>query len=303
MCIHVLQYRHLCRVQSHLRGKRERSCVHSCLRFLCCWERRPSWVWTLTHCWRTGGFYSLRRHREEWQKTVTYSTKQHIITSCTARPKCDMNWELKSWDFFFYLSSRWGVLCTEHPESSSPGSILSASASWAGWITSGWCGSKTQWSIWNPFPHSPRSFLKNLEVMQQKWKSCIILKTFFTAQSNVWTAQGNSRAHSFCQELKMMLIAIRYLAISSLSSQTMGTHWPKSAFFPFSSGKKRRSTAHTRMCSGTPGDLAPTSSKPAGTSMGSVAMETAGGPCRPDRTLRRKDFSQSKKETDVIFEL
>lgn len=28
----------------------------------------------------------------------------------------------------------------------------------------------------------------------------------------------------------------------------------------------------------------------------------AGGPCRPDRTLRRKDFFQSKEETDVISE-
>lgn len=51
-------------------------------------------------------------------------------------------------------------------------------------------------------------------------------------------------------------------------------HQPKSAFFPFSSGRKRLSTAQTRMCSGMLGDLAPTSSNPKGTSIDSVAMET-----------------------------
>lgn len=90
-------------------------------------------------------YVTAQHHRIHW-----YTTRQWL-NSC-----------IKS---VFYLSSRWGVLCTEHPENSSPGSILSASAFWAGWITSGWCGSKTQWSIWNPFPHSPHSFLKNLETM------------------------------------------------------------------------------------------------------------------------------------------
>lgn len=70
-----------------------------------------------------------------------------------------MGWWIKKKN---YLSSKWGVLCTEHPENSSPGSILSASASWAESITSGWCDLKTQWSIWNPFHHSPYSFPKNL---------------------------------------------------------------------------------------------------------------------------------------------
>lgn len=70
---------------------------------------------------------------------------------------------------------------------------------------------------------------------------------------------------------KMVLIAVSLLH----SYLRLWTDWPKSAFFPFSSGKKRRSTAHTRMCSGMLGDLAPTSSKPAGTSMDSVAMETS----------------------------
>lgn len=77
--------------------------------------------------------------------------------------------------------------------------------------------------------------------------------------------------HSYSIGNKILLIAICLLH-SYL--KTMGTDWPKSAFFPFSSGKKRRSTAHTRMCSGAPGDLAPTSSKPAGTSRDSVARET-----------------------------
>lgn len=63
---------------------------------------------------------------------------------------------------FFYLSSRWGVLYTEHPVNSSPGSILSASAFWAAWITSGWYGLKTQWSIENPSHRNQRSFLKTL---------------------------------------------------------------------------------------------------------------------------------------------
>lgn len=36
-----------------------------------------------------------------------------------------------------YLSSILKVLCTEHPESFSPGSILSASASWVEWSASG----------------------------------------------------------------------------------------------------------------------------------------------------------------------
>lgn len=126
--------------------------------------------------------------------------KQYVTAHCqrinqsTARLKCNMNAELGC-----YLSSRWGVLCTEHPENSSPGSILSASASWAGWITSGWCGLKTQWSIWNPFPHSPHSFLKSLKVMSQKWNYCIILQTLFTVQiytvqSGVSPAKANNRA-------------------------------------------------------------------------------------------------------------
>lgn len=69
---------------------------------------------------------------------------------------------LEGFLLLFHLSSRWGVLYTEHPVNSSPGSILSASAFWAAWITSGWYGLKTRWSIGNLSPRSRRSFLKNL---------------------------------------------------------------------------------------------------------------------------------------------
>lgn len=159
----------------------------------------------------------------------------------------------------FHLSSKWGVLCTEHHGSSSPGSILSASASWVGWITSDWCDLKTQWSIWNPFPHSPHSFLKNLE--EQVAQVSIILLNLL----------HEIKVLMFCQG--WILILQGGLKILNLS-EIIRADWPKSAFFPFSSGKKRRSTAHTRMCSGMLGDFAPTSSKPAGTSMGSAAMVT-----------------------------
>lgn len=52
-------------VKSHLRGKRERSCVRWCRRFLYCWETRTSWALTSTRCWRTGGIYSLRMPEEK----------------------------------------------------------------------------------------------------------------------------------------------------------------------------------------------------------------------------------------------
>lgn len=166
---------------------------------------------------------------------------------------------------YIYLSSRWGVLCTKHPENSSPGSILSASAFWAVWKVSGWCDWKTRWSIWIPFHHSPHSFLKNLQDIKMQQLHCF---------PNICRLM-----HDLCQLATERAQFSRNLAhyVNSGSftwSERSGTHWPKSAFFPFSSGKKRRSTAHTKMCSGTVGDLAPTSSKPAGTSMGSVAMET-----------------------------
>lgn len=61
-----------------------------------------------------------------------------------------------------YLSSRWELPCTEHPACSSPGSTLSASASSAVWIISGWCGLRTQWSSETLSHHSPRSSLKIL---------------------------------------------------------------------------------------------------------------------------------------------
>ncbi len=48
---------------------------------------------------------------------------------------------------------------------------------------------------------------------------------------------------------------------------------PKSALRPHSSGRKRRSTAHTRMWSGTLRDFTPTSRNPGGTSKDSVAMD------------------------------
>lgn len=85
----------VCCVQSHLRGKRERSCVHWCLHFLYCWERRTSRVWTSRHYWNTDGFYSLRR-REAWQKlwhVVCGSTSSQFAT----RQKCKT--KFKSWDF------------------------------------------------------------------------------------------------------------------------------------------------------------------------------------------------------------
>lgn len=49
---------------------------------------------------------------------------------------------------------------------------------------------------------------------------------------------------------------------------------PRRALCPLSSGKNLLSTAHTRRWSGRPGALAPTRRKPAGTSMGSLEMET-----------------------------
>lgn len=49
---------------------------------------------------------------------------------------------------------------------------------------------------------------------------------------------------------------------------------PSRALWPLSSGKNLLSTAHTRRWSGRLGDLAPTRRKPAGTSMGSLEMET-----------------------------
>lgn len=49
---------------------------------------------------------------------------------------------------------------------------------------------------------------------------------------------------------------------------------PRRALCPSSSGKNLLSTAHTRRWSGRLGDLAPTRRKPAGTSMGSLEMET-----------------------------
>lgn len=49
---------------------------------------------------------------------------------------------------------------------------------------------------------------------------------------------------------------------------------PRRALCPLSSGKNLLSTAHTRRWSGRLGDLAPTRRKPAGTSMGSLEMET-----------------------------
>lgn len=49
---------------------------------------------------------------------------------------------------------------------------------------------------------------------------------------------------------------------------------PRSALCPLSSGRNLLSTAHTRRWSGRLGDLAPTRRKPAGTSMGSLEMET-----------------------------
>lgn len=48
---------------------------------------------------------------------------------------------------------------------------------------------------------------------------------------------------------------------------------PSSALWPRSSGRKRRSTAHTSRVSGREGDLTPTSMNPGGTSEGSGASE------------------------------
>ncbi len=89
---------------------------------------------------------------ERTQRGMTNCDLQCVITHkcrinlCTDKQSCDVRTKMKSRKLrgVPYLSSRLGVLCTEHRENSSPGSILSASASWAGWITSGWCGLKTQ---------------------------------------------------------------------------------------------------------------------------------------------------------------
>lgn len=67
---------------------------------------------------------------------------------------------------------------------------------------------------------------------------------------------------------------------------------PKSAFFPWSSGRKRLSTAQTRMCSGRLGDLAPTRRNPAGMSICSIQSDT-----------RRRSFPAWQKPKNELKEL
>lgn len=61
---------------------------------------------------------------------------------------------------------------------------------------------------------------------------------------------------------------------SRLSLRNQSKNSPSRALWPLSSGRNLLSTAHTRRWSGRLGDLAPTRRKPAGTSMGSLEMET-----------------------------
>lgn len=143
-----------------------------------------------------------------------------------------------------------------------------------------------------PFSPQPTQFPeKPATTTKKKWLS------FKTRQNktkkNIFTVRSGPAQSSFIP-VGAWNDADSYLSLSLLS-RMMGTDWPKSAFFPFSSGRKRRSTAHTRMCSGTLGDLAPTSSKPAGTSMGSVAMETR------RRSLPAWQKPEDRGERSIIF--
>lgn len=94
-----------------------------------------------------------------------------------------------------------------------------------------------------------------------------------TGQSTLFGGKTDPALHFDWKAWKLS-IPIRVWLNSGLS-MALREDWPKSAFFPFSSGRKRLSTAQTRMCSGMLGDLAPTSSNPAGTSSCSVATETS----------------------------
>lgn len=134
------------------------------------------------------------------------------------------------------------------------------------------------------FPEKPAGDMTERELVSYFWQ------TLFTVQCSCMRSTG------WQQGPKTMLMAICLL--HSYLRAGRGAHWPKSAFFPFSSGKKRRSTAHTRMCSGTLGDLAPTSSKPAGTSMGSVAMETR----RRSLPAWQNPEGRGGEETDEILD-
>lgn len=169
-----------------------------------------------------------------------------------------------------YLSSRWGVLCTEHPENFSPGSFLSASASLAEWITSGWCGLKTQWSIWNPFLHSPHSFLKNLE--EHKREYCFILQ--------------------FCLFDILLPGSWNGADIRQGEQTDLKVHF--SHYHQVKSGGPRHTPGCARALRGT--GRRPARS-PLGCQWAQLLWRPGGGPCRPGRNLKRKD------ETDVTFEV
>lgn len=92
-----------------------------------------------------------------------------------------------SLSYIQYLSSRWELPCTEHPVCSSPGSTLSASASSAVWIISGWYGWRTLWNSGTP---SHRSLCSSLKILYR----------YIATHYNVLSIYRPSGAFSECIE-------------------------------------------------------------------------------------------------------
>lgn len=95
-------------------------------------------------------------------------------------------------------------------------------------------------------------------------RGCCWFGSMFQHVPNNLTLLSSWRSEAFFSLLQTEIIfqCVRESAVS-----------PSSALWPRSSGRKRRSTAHTSRFSGREGDFTPTNMKPGGTSKGSEASE------------------------------